>query len=252
MPPPGPLEVSAGPPPTLVRLPALTTGDKPLPINLATALKLADVQPLDIAVASERTEQAAAQLRQAQVLWLPTVYLGADYARHDGQIQDVTGNVAGTSKGALLVGAGPSVVFALSDAIFGALSARQALRARESALQTARNDSLLTVAEAYFNVQQARGDLAGAEDVAQRTADLVRRAEDLARKGEIIPELEVVRARRRPHAPARRCSRRGPAGAWPAPTWPACCGWTPRPWWSRSSRPTSASPSCRRTSRWTT
>jgi outer membrane protein TolC len=161
---------------------------------LPTALKLADVQPIDVAVASQRIELAAAQLRQAQVTWLPTVYLGADYFRHDGQIQDVQGNVFGTSKSSLLVGAGPSAVFALSDAIFGPLSARQVLRARESALQTARNDSLLSVAEAYFNVQQARGDLAGAEDAAQRAEDLVRRAEDLARKGEIIPELEVIRA----------------------------------------------------------
>jgi outer membrane protein TolC len=169
--------------------------DQPLPINLPTALKLADVRPIDVAVASQRIELAAAQLRQAQVTWLPTVYLGTDYFRHDGQVQDVLGNVFGTSKSSFMVGAGPSAVFALSDAIFGPLSARQVLRARESALQTARNDTLLSVAEAYFNVQQARGDLAGAEDVAQRAEDLVRRADDLAHKGEIIPELEVVRAR---------------------------------------------------------
>ncbi len=195
MPPPGPLQVAADPPPTPVRPPVLAPGDRPLAINLPTALKLAEVQPLDIAVASERIEQAAAQLRQAQALWLPTVYLGTDYARHDGQIQDVNGNIVGTSKGALMVGAGPSAVFSLSDAILAPLSARQVLRARESALQASRNDSLLAVAEAYFNVQQARGDLAGAEEVARRTADLVQRIEDLARKAEIIPELEVVRAR---------------------------------------------------------
>jgi outer membrane protein TolC len=123
------------------------------------------------------------------------VYLGTDYFHHDGQIQDSAGNVTGNSHGSFLLGAGPSAVFALSDAIFGPLSARQVLRARESALQTARNDSLLSVAEAYFNVQQARGDLAGAEDAAQRAEDLVHRAEDLALKGELIPELEVIRAR---------------------------------------------------------
>jgi outer membrane protein TolC len=162
---------------------------------LPTALKLADVRPIDVAVASQRIELAAAQLQQAQVTWLPTVYLGTDYFRHDGQIQDVEGKVFGTSKSSFMLGAGPSAVFALSDAIFAPLSARQVLRARESALQTARNDSLLSVAEAYFSVQQSRGDLAGAEDVAQRAEDLVRRSEDLARKGEIIPELEVVRAR---------------------------------------------------------
>jgi outer membrane protein TolC len=165
-----------------------------LPINLPTALQLANVRPLDIALASQQLQVAAAQLEQARVLWLPTVYLGADYFRHDGQIQDVAGNVFGDSKSSFLLGAGPSVVFALSDALFGPLAARQVLRARQATLQTARNDSLLLVAEAYFNVQQARGDLAGAEEVARRSADLVRRARELL-PGGVIPELEVVRAR---------------------------------------------------------
>src|SRR5262245_37922893 len=64
-----------------------------LPINLPTALRLANAQPLDIALAAQRVEAAAAALERANVLWLPTIYLGVDYARHDGQIQGVEGNV---------------------------------------------------------------------------------------------------------------------------------------------------------------
>jgi outer membrane protein TolC len=195
VPPPGPMQVAQDPPPVAVRPAALAGSDKPLPINLPAALRLAGVRPLDVAVASQRIELAAAQLRQAQASWLPTVYLGTDYFRHDGQIQDVQGSVFGTSKSSFMLGAGPAAIVTLSDAIFGPLSARQVLRARESALQAARNDSLLAVAEAYFGVQQARGDLAGAEDAARRAEDLVHRAEDLALKAELIPELEVVRAR---------------------------------------------------------
>jgi outer membrane protein TolC len=126
-------------------------------------------------------------------LWLPTVYLGADYFRHDGQVQDVAGNIVGTSKSSLMLGAAPYAVFALSDAIFAPLAARQELRAREATLQTARNDSMLVVAEAYFNVQQARGDLAGAEDVLRRAEDVLRRAQELQKS--VISELEVVRVR---------------------------------------------------------
>ncbi len=180
-------------PPCPFPAPAPTPSDRPLPINLPTALQLANVRPLDVAVASQRIQLALGQLRLANALWLPTVYLGADYFRHDGQLQDVVGNVFGTSKSSFLLGAGPSAVFALSDAIFGPLAARQVLRARESALQTAQNDSLLAVAEAYFNVQQARGELAGAEDVARRAEDVVRRTKQLAPG--LVPELEVVRAR---------------------------------------------------------
>jgi outer membrane protein TolC len=174
--------------------PAVPACDKPLPINLPTALQLANVRPIDVAIASRQIQLAAAQLEQARVLWLPTIYLGTDYFRHEGQIQDTAGNVTGNSHGSFQLGAGPYAVFALSDAIFGPLAARQVFRARESTLQTARNDSVLAVAEAYFNVQQARGDLAGAEDVARRSEDLVRRTRDLLPAG-VIPELEVVRAR---------------------------------------------------------
>jgi outer membrane protein TolC len=188
--PPLRVQVASDPPAATAAVPP----DKPLPINLPTALQLANVRPIDIAVASQQIQVAAAQLEQAQVLWLPTVYLGTDYFRHDGQIQDIAGNVFGDSKSSFLLGAGPSVVFACSDAIFAPLAARQVLRARQATLQTARNDSLLAVAEAYINVQQARGDLAGAEDVARRSEDLVRRARDLLPVG-VILELEVVRAR---------------------------------------------------------
>jgi outer membrane protein TolC len=195
-PPLHPLQLPACPPPVPFTPPAPMAGDKPLPINLPTALQLANVRPLDIALASERIRVAAAQLERAQVLWLPTVYLGVDYFRHDGQIQDVAGNVFGTSKSNFQLGAGPFAVFAITDAIFAPLAERQALQAREAGLQVARNDSLLAVAEAYFNVQQARGELAGAVDAARRSEEVLRRTRDLAAGGEgILAEVDVIRAR---------------------------------------------------------
>jgi outer membrane protein TolC len=94
------------------------------------------------------------------------------------------------------LGAGPFAVFAITDAIFAPLAQRRVVQAREAGLQTARNDSLLAVAEAYFNVQQARGELAGALDAARRTEEVVRRTEKLAAGGEgILAEVDVVRAR---------------------------------------------------------
>jgi outer membrane protein TolC len=168
-------------------------GEKPYPINLATALQLAGAAPLDISLASEQIQAAAARLERAEALWLPTVVLGGDYFRHDGQIQDVAGNVSGTSKSSLMLGAGPYAVFALSDALFEPLAARQVLRARQADLQAVTNDSLFAVAEAYFNVEQARGDLAGAEDTVRHAEELVRRTEKLAPG--LVPPVEATRAR---------------------------------------------------------
>src|SRR5208282_4107983 len=58
--------------------------------------------------------------------------------------------------------------FAMTDALFAPLAARQVLRARQIDVQTARNDALLVTAEAYFNVQQARGRLAATQHVVVR------------------------------------------------------------------------------------
>ena len=171
----------------------LNAADRVLPVDLPTALRLAGVRPLDIALAAERVQVAAAQLDRARVQWLPTLYLGADYFRHDGQLQDVGGAIFGTSKSSLMVGVGPSAVFAVSDALFGPLAARQTLQARQASLQAAANDSLLAVAEAYFDVQQARGDLAGTEDAARRAADVLKKTEQLSPG--LVPPVEVARAR---------------------------------------------------------
>jgi outer membrane protein TolC len=165
-----------------------------LPINLPSALQLADARGLDIAVASERLRIAAAQLEHANTLWLPTILLGTDYGRHDGKIQDIAGNVTDASKSNFLLGAGPFAVFAISDAIFAPLSARQVVQARQAGVQAAANDTLLSVAEAYFTVQQARGELAGAREAVRLAEELVGRTQQVYDQGR-APQVEVARAR---------------------------------------------------------
>ncbi len=170
--------------------------DRPLPINLPTALKLADARALDIAAAAARVRVAAAALEQANVLWLPSVTLGADYYRHDGPIQDVSNAVFNDSHQTAMIGAGsgigPAAVLDVGEAVFAPLVARQQLRAREADRQAAANNTVVAVSDAYFNVQQARGEFAAAHEVARRTEDLVRRTRKLAPA--IVPELEVDRA----------------------------------------------------------
>jgi outer membrane protein TolC len=60
-------------------------------------------------------------------------------------------------------------------------------------VQTAANDTLLAVAQAYFNVQQARGELAGYRDAMQYADDLLRDLDRLAPG--LVPALEANRAR---------------------------------------------------------
>lgn len=168
--------------------------ETPLPINLATALTLGHARALDIAIAAARVRVAAAQLKQANVLWLPSLQLGADYFVHEGRNQDATTlEVFDNRRNTLLFGGAPIMVFGVTDAIFRPLVARQELQSRQALLRAANNDIFQSVAEAYFNVQQARGDVAASEDARRRAAQIVKAAEQLAPG--LVPTLEINRAR---------------------------------------------------------
>jgi outer membrane protein TolC len=195
--PPPPLpRVSRPAPPIPFAAPAADCPN-PLPINLPTALHLAHVRAVDIAAAAERIRVAAAVLEQARVLWLPTITVGGDYARHDGRNQDTLGNVFDNSRSSLMVGAGTGIgtaaILSLDDALFAPLVARQQLRAREADLQAASNDTLVAVTDAYFTVEQARGELAGAVEATRRVGEIVQRIRGLIPSG-LAPGLETDRA----------------------------------------------------------
>ncbi|HEX4589293.1 MAG TPA: TolC family protein [Gemmataceae bacterium] len=177
-------------------LPPPNPGPRPLPIDLPTALRLANVNAVDVASAAARVRIAAAQLDQARALWLPTVTIGGDYDRHDGRIQNADGSQIDVGRNGLMFGAGTGIgsagVLSVTDAIFAPLVARQSVRARQADSQAAANDILVAVSDAYFGVQQARGELAGAEDATRRTAELARRINLLAPG--MVPPMEATRA----------------------------------------------------------
>src|SRR5207253_1967451 len=64
-----------------------------MPINLATALRLAQTNNLEIAQAQEVVNRARATLDKARVLILPSVNLGSTYTEHEGNIAKTEGNI---------------------------------------------------------------------------------------------------------------------------------------------------------------
>ncbi len=166
--------------------------DRPLPINLATALCLSNARPLVIAYAQASVEEAVARLQYADVLWLPNFNVGTDYYRHDGTDMTTAGPIIVDDKQSFMAGGGATLVLAVTDAIFTPLAVRQEVAAREADLQTARNNALMTVAAAYFDVQQARGRLAGAVDAVAKAETLVKQTAGLSR--DLVPGIEVDRA----------------------------------------------------------
>ena len=190
-----PAPTDMGPNPIAKALPAptLEPGEEGLVISLPAALRLTDAGAWDIVIATQQLQVAAAQLQGANVLWLPTITAGVDYQYHSGPVQAVDGSVSNTSHSNLYVGGSPLAIFAITDAIFTPLSARQVVRAQEANVQAARNDTATDMAQLYFQLLEAEADLASIMDVDRRAAELVTKAESLAPG--LIPEVELARVR---------------------------------------------------------
>ena len=164
------------------------------PINLAAALKLAGATPLDIAAATARVEQAVGLLIQAKALKIPNLNGGIGYYRHDGVNQNLfTGQIFQKGSNGVQLGGGPTINLGLTDAIFAPLAAKRVVASRDADVQSARNNVLNTVAQYYFNLQEAKGRLVGAEATIVRAERLVGFAERLAPS--LIAPLEINRAR---------------------------------------------------------
>jgi outer membrane protein TolC len=196
-----------------LELPPLEPGDLRFPINLATALRLADARPLIVAAAQASAWVAEAQLQKAKVLWVPDFQLGFVYVRHDGFGPDVLNglNVPGgenifgqNSPGSFGKPLNQNINFFYTggalfqmrnatDMIFEPLRARQKLNSARWDIQGAKNDALLMTARAYYDVHKYRGQYAGAIDTVQRGRRLVRQISELSR--DLVPAVEIDRAR---------------------------------------------------------
>ena len=194
-------------------LPPLEPGDLHFPINLATALRLADARPLIVASAQASAWVAEAQLQKAKVLWLPAFMMNAAYFRHDGYGPDFNGGInvpqGLNAFGQPVVGSfgkplnqnlnwfisGVSLyqAIAVTDAIFQPLASRQDLNAKRWDIQTAKNEALLETARAYFNVHRFRGQYTAALYCVDQGRKLLEKIDTL--KSDLIPAVEVDRAR---------------------------------------------------------
>lgn len=167
------------------------------PIDLPTALRLAEADNPQVVLAREQIRQAYAEADQAGVLWLPSVRGGVHWNKHEGTLQESNGNVIDVSRASLYAGGGAQAVgagspaipglwanFHLADAIFQPLAARQRMGARQRAASAVRNDVLLNVSLAYLELLRSAQDIAIARDVHQKTQDLSRVTDAYVRTGQ--------------------------------------------------------------------
>lgn len=189
------------PPPEIIAAPNAN------PIDLPTALQLADGNNVQVAFAREQIRQAWAKVEGAKALWLPSVRVGGSYNKHEGQIQEIRGQVFPLSRSNLYTGLGaggqaaaspyfPGLYanFNLADALFQPLAARQAAGAQQQASVAATNDVLLKVSLAYLELLRAAQDTAIAIEASEVARQLVDMTAAYAHSGQGL-QADADRAR---------------------------------------------------------
>lgn len=174
--------------------PELPTG---YALSLGNVLYLADAQNPNVAFARERINEAYARVDRADALWLPSIRAGMNYVHHEGNVQDVIGNVFGTNKSAFYGGLGaggtgsgsptiPGVVaqFHLTDAIFQPKITEHQAASRQFGATAVRNDTLRNTALAYLELLRAEQALAITEEALTNTKRLAKLTGDYARTGQ--------------------------------------------------------------------
>lgn len=141
------------------------------PIDLATALRLAGAQNLDVQIARAKLAEAKANQQSAVAQFFPWVAPGITYRQHDDKIQDVQGNLIDVHKYAYAPGAAVGMQLELGDAIYQSLAAKQLSHAAGHALEAQRQESVLAAAQGYFGLALAQGAVGVARESVRIAAD---------------------------------------------------------------------------------
>ena len=159
---------------------AQTSEPAAIPIDLATALRLAGAQNLDVQIAREKLSEAKANHESAHAQFFPWIAPGVGYRRHDNRIQDVAGSLIDVNKQSYTVGGTVTAQVELGETYYKTLAAKQLLLAASHALEAQRQDAVLAAAQGYFDLLKAqatvgvaRESLAIAQDYAKQLGQAV-------------------------------------------------------------------------------
>ena len=128
-------------------------------INLATALRLAGANHLDIEAARVSLQTARAQYADTRRNFFPWLTVGTSYHRTAGNLQDIPGKVTRESKNNYQVGIGVAAELRIGEVIYQNLSAKQRTKAAEHDVDAARNLTTAQVTQAYFRLLRAQASL---------------------------------------------------------------------------------------------
>jgi outer membrane protein TolC len=159
-----------------------------LPLSLETIFRLAEEQNPQVRLAREQVSGASADLDLARNSWLPKIYAGPAYYRHEGGIQDFTGNLIHSSYGALFAGVEIRGKMDLRDLVYAKVDAERKIWQQHGELAKLTSENLLDAANTYVDLLAARTAEAIGRNLESRYRQLLEHAEKRAQASELAKE----------------------------------------------------------------
>jgi outer membrane protein TolC len=146
----------------LVSEPALADPNQrpSVPVGLDTVLRLAEGQNPQIAIARAKVCSAFAEKEAAEARWLPDIYLGVGYWRHEGGIQLQEGPLIHSSTQAFLGGTQVNASWSPRDIAFKQLSAARSIWQQQGELTKVSTEQILEASTTYVDLLAAYSALA--------------------------------------------------------------------------------------------
>jgi outer membrane protein TolC len=165
--------------------PAHADAHKPVPISLDTVLRLAQDQNHQVNIARERVVEAFAAKNVADKGWLPDIYIGTSYYRHEGGIQNEDGTVIHSSFGSLFGGVEINSQFDIREYAFHKVNAERQTWQQRAELSRITSENLLDAVNAYVDLLAAYQGAAVIQATDPEMNRLLKMTTDLA-----SPEIE--------------------------------------------------------------
>jgi outer membrane protein TolC len=166
---------------------------KRMPIDLGSAVRLAVADNLEIRAARARVDEATGEKNRALGGLLPKATASFAAGETDGLIQGSFGTLERHTFGT--INPAGRITFAIDPgaALFDALARYRAVDATLQRADAVTQDTLLAVAIAYFELEQAQARVAIAEQAVAASTELVRVSDDRERLGSGL-QVDVRRA----------------------------------------------------------
>ena len=161
---------------------AAACGDSPT-ITLQVVLKLAGSQNRSVELAAERVREARTTLTRDREQLFPWVSPGVAYRRHDGNLQDVVGNVFDASKQSGVAALTLQAQIELGDTLYRVLASKQALKGIEASEVVQRRNTAQQAAAAYAELSRAAASIDAAEESERISGEFLRQVRQAVEAG---------------------------------------------------------------------